>query len=105
MFEFTVSAWIVALVVTYLQPAAVGLLTKVGASVRVKQAVAAVVAYVAAALTGGIQTDGTAVFYISKETVTLALLMFLGGQAGYTALYKPYDANAKKVMLPTLGVG
>jgi hypothetical protein len=97
----TLSAFIVTLVVSYLIPLATALITKIDASVTLKQIVTAILAAVTGFLTQAISVDGTAVF--SKESALFAILSFLTANVGYLYTWKSHDINA--TMLPRQGLG
>ena len=99
--EFTVSAMLVTIIVTYLQPFATALVTKFKAKTGVKQFVAVLVAAITGCLVSATQLDGTAI--VSQESALLFLTILLGGQASYQGLMKSHNINGK--MLPKLGVG
>lgn len=97
----TLSALTTTMIVAYLLPAVVALLTKSAASAWVKQFVGALLAAATGVIVTATQLDGTAV--ISIEAVLLALGAFVAAQANYVGLYQPHAVNAK--VLPETGIG
>jgi hypothetical protein len=97
----TLSALVTTMLVSYILPALVALVTKLQASTWLKQFVNALLSALTGLITTAVTLDGTAVF--SQNTLVLALGSFLLSQASYVALYKPYDANSK--VAPGVGVG
>lgn len=95
------SALMVTMIVSFIVPAVVALLTKSAASVWVKQFVTALLAAVTGVVAVSTQTDGTA--NISKESIVLALGTFALAQAVYVGAYKPHDINQK--IAPGAGLG
>lgn len=97
----TLSTLIVTMLVSYLLPAAVALLTKSGASAGIKQFINALLAAATGLITTATTVDGTAV--LSKTAVVLALGAFIASQAAYVSLYRPHAVNAK--VAPGVGLG
>lgn len=97
----TLSAVFVTLLVSFLLPAVVGLITKSSASAWVKQFVTAFLAMVTGLITTATTLDGTAVF--SRDMLLLAIGSFILSQANYVTLYKPHAANDK--LGPAQGIG
>lgn len=98
---FTVSAALVAFVLTYLIPLATGLVTRLTAHPFLKYVVTAVLAAVTSIANAAVTNAGVAV--ISWNTVLLAIATFLGALLQYKALYKPVNMNAK--LAPNSGLG
>lgn len=97
----TVSALTVTMIVAYILPAAVALLTKSAASAWVKQFVGALLAAATGVIVTATQLDGQAV--ISKSAVLLALGPFLSTQAACKGLWEPHSINAR--LAPGVGLG
>lgn len=97
----TLTATITTMIVSFLIPAGVALLTKSNASTWLKQFVGALAAAVTGVIVTATQLDGTAV--ISKEAIVLAAGAFFLSQASYVSVYRPHDANAK--IAPDVGIG
>lgn len=97
----TISALLVTLLVSYLIPAAVALLTKSSATTLIKQVLGGLLSAITGLLVTATQLDGTAL--LSTSAVVLALGAFLSTQAAYTGLYKPHDAN--EALAPGVGLG
>ncbi len=97
----TIPALITTLLVSYLIPAVVALLTKSAASSWLKQFVTALLAAATGLLTTATQLDGTAV--MSRSSIVLALGAFIAAQAAYVGVYRPHDVNER--LLPDVGLG
>lgn len=96
----TLTATITTLLVSFLLPAVVSLVTRATSSTWVKQFVAALAATVTGVIVTATQLDGTAV--ISKSAVVLAMGAFFASQVAYGRLYKPHNANAR--IAPNVGL-
>lgn len=99
--SLTLSAFVVLVLVSFLIPVAVGLITKSTASATVKQVVLLVLSAVTGLVTTATQADGTAV--ISLTSVQYALLALGIAITSYLGIYKPHDTNAK--LAPNAGIG
>ena len=97
----TLSTLIVTMLVSFLIPAAVAMLTKSNASAGIKQFVDALLSAATALIVTATLADGTAV--ISKEAAVLALGAFIHSQATYVSLYRPHAVNTK--LAPAAGIG
>lgn len=97
----TISATITTLLVSFLIPAVVSLLTKSAASAWVKQFVAALLAAITGVLVAATAIDGSAA--IRGPAVLLALGAFIAAQAAYVGVYKPHNVN--EAIAPTVGLG
>jgi len=99
--SLTLNAFTVLVLVSFLIPTVVGLVTKSSASATVKQIVLLVISAITGLVTTATQLDGTAV--ISMASAQYALLALGIAIVSYLGIYKPHDANAK--LAPTVGIG
>jgi hypothetical protein len=93
------NALTVALLVSLVLPALTSLVTKLSASVTVKQLVAIFFSVVTGAVSVATLADGTAV--LSKETAIAAVLAFVTQAASYLGIFKPQGV----AIAPTKGLG
>lgn len=95
------SAFLVTLVVAYLIPLVTAFITKVSASVTLKQLVTAILAAANGFITNATMQDGTAVF--TKEALLFAVMSFITANIAYIGTWKPHNLNAKAA--PNSGLG
>lgn len=99
--DITLDAWLVTAIVGFLTPIAVGALTKLHASTKIKRVVAAVCAAVVAYVVERTLSDGTAV--ISLSSVGLLIVTIVAQQTGYAQMWRYIQLNAK--LFPRFGLG
>lgn len=97
----TISATITTLLVSFVIPALVALLTKITASSALKQILSALLAAVTGLIVAATTIDGHA--EIRGPAVLLALGAFISAQATYVAVYRPHGLNA--ALAPGVGLG
>lgn len=97
--NITLSATLTTMLISFILPAAVSLLTKITAHPFLKQFVNGALAAATGLITTGTLSDGTAVF--SKQSLILAIGAFILSQANYVSLYKPNNV----ALMPDKGLG
>ena len=97
----TVSALLTTMLVSYVLPAIVSVVTKLDASAWFKQGINALLSAITGLFTTAVAIDGTAV--LSRDALLLALGSFLVSQAAYITIYASHQANAR--IMPMSGLG
>ena len=97
--NITLSATLTTMLVSFLLPAVVSLLTKVTAHPVLKQFVSGLIAAASGLIVTATGSDGVAVF--SKQSLVLAIGAFVLSQANYISLYKPNNI----ALAPDKGLG
>jgi putative effector of murein hydrolase LrgA (UPF0299 family) len=106
---FTLSAFVVSLVVGTLIPILTGIVTKASLSSGVKGLITLVLSMVSAAVTAAVVSDGSAVF--SRDTLLLFFITFVQGIAAYYGVLKPLgvtstpNSEGKAGLAPGTGIG
>jgi hypothetical protein len=98
---FQLSAQSSAVIVGFIIPLLVGLLTKSTASVQVKVTVNIVLSAIVALITNSLTDNGVAI--ISFQMLSNALLQVAISITTYLGIYKPLNASDK--LLPGKGIG
>lgn len=100
--SLTLTATIVAFLLSYVIPILTAFITQSSASVNTKHLVTAALSAIAGLIEGGVVNDGTSV--LSKESILFAVGSFVLANVDYVTFWKPRGLNDSKAVAPTKGL-